>query len=509
MDSLDKLYFKLNRELDCISTATSEEEMINNFKRVSHLIDEANLTGKILFSTNKEKLLNPVLVKLATNRELYYKYAEELTSMSYEKFMSGIALLSDEEIFKYLRDNIKYTSHNNIIESMWMDKFIANNINGRILPSVFSSVFNKKKDDKFRVFCDSLLKKKAADYSIKITSNPITLSEYLKRTRATRNIKLALKRTDEYLNCAGNCNSNNLISLHLTTLKLAKLLSSKENMDYELLQVIYHELAHAKIEQQASMQYPFFDRNMYMQQKIKIFLLNNYDYYLKNHDYFENEIMANIDGYTNLISDLEEYGCEDYWQFKKISEEKILKYKISRTAKEYYEIEDKFDEILMKNPDFIKINKWLRYEYNNDGKRKEVSELIEAKTNYKLSLDKQIESEKRIDDENNETLDHFNSYKLVNEADNLFYEMIYRKIKEYTLEEFDAFLANCSAEILNEIVSAIDYNQDVLIAKSELLEENSISTNDFEDNQNNINSLLSKNQEYRGLLSKHIKQKRR
>ncbi|MDD2516450.1 MAG: hypothetical protein PHF26_04505, partial [Candidatus Gracilibacteria bacterium] len=149
------------------------------------------------------------------------------------------------------------------------------------------------------------------------------------------------------------------------------------------------------------------------------------------------------------------------------------------------------------------------YEYNNDGKRKEVSELIEAKTNYKLSLDKQIESEKRIDDQNNETLDHFNSYKLVNEADNLFYEMIYRKIKEYTLEEFDAFLANCSAEILNEIVSAIDYNQDVLIAKSELLEENSISTNDFEDNQNNINSLLSKNQEYRGLLSKHIKQKRR
>lgn len=511
MDSLDKLYFKLNRELDCISTKTSEEEIISNFKRVSHLMDELNLTGEIIFSTNKEKLLNPILVKLATNKDLYCQYAEELTYMSYEKFMNGIALLSDEEVFEYLKENIKYTSYNNIIESMWMDKFIANHINRKICPSIFSGIFNSKKNDEFRVFCDSLLKKKASDYSIRITSNPITLSEYLNRTRATRSVKLVLKRTNEYLKCTGNCNADNLINLNLTTFKLAQLLSSKRNINYELLQVIYHELAHAKIEHEASLQYPFFDRNIYMQQKNKIFLLNDHDYYLKNHDYFENEILAEINGYTDLISDLKEYECKDYWQFKKKSEAKIAKCKISRTTKQYYEIEDRFDELLIKNPDFIKLNRWLRYEYNSDGKRKEIPDLIEAKTNYKLSLDKQIESEKRIGSQNNITLDYKNGYKLINEADNLFYEMIYRRIKEYTLEEFDEYLGNCPMEILSEIISVIDHNQDVLFAKQDMLEENIFSINDFNENENenNINSLLSKNKEYRILISKHIKQKRR
>ena len=423
--------------------------------------------------------------------------------------MNGIALLSDEEIFKYLKDNMKYTSHNNLIEAMWMDKFISNHINGQICPSVFSIIFNKKKDDEFKVFCDSLLKKKADDYSIRITSNPITLIEYLKKTRATRNVKIALKRTNKYFNYTGNCNADNLINLNLTTFKLAKLLSFKKNINHELLQVIYHELAHAKIEHEASLQYPFFDRNIYMQQKNKIFLLNDHDYYLKNHGYFENEILADIKGYTDLISDLAEYECQDYWQFKKKSEEQIVKHKVSRTTKEYYEIEDRFDELLIKNPDFIKLNKWLRYEYNNDGKRKEIPDLIESKNNYKLALDKQIETEKRIDSQDNITLTYLSGYKLIGEADNLFYEMIYRKIKEYTLEEFDEFLEGCTAETLDEIISAIDHNQDMLFAKQDMLEENSLSANDFKDNENYLNSLLSKNKEYRILLSKYIKQKRR
>ena len=204
MDSLDKLYFKLNRELDFIDEKTSVEEMIANFKRINHFIEVENFAGEILFSTNKEKFLNPILVKLATNKELYYEYAEPLTYMSYEKYMNGIALLSDEEIFNYLKDNIKYTTHNNTIESMWMDKFIATHINKKICPSIFSGILNRRKNDEFRVFCDSLLKKKAADYSIKVTSNPITLMEYLNKTKATRNIKLTLKRSNEYLKCTGN-----------------------------------------------------------------------------------------------------------------------------------------------------------------------------------------------------------------------------------------------------------------------------------------------------------------
>lgn len=508
MDSLDKLYFKLNRELDFIDENTNVEEMIANFKRINHFIEVENFAGEILFSTNKEKFLNPILVKLATNKELYYEYAEPLTYMSYEKYMNGIALLSDEEIFNYLKDNIKYTTHNNTIESMWMDKFIATHINKKICPPIFSGILNSRKNDELRVFCDCLLKKKASDYSIKVTSNPITLMEYLNKTKATRNIKLTLKRTNEYLKCTGNCSSNNVINLNLTTLKMMRLLSFKRNVDFALLEVIYHELAHAKIEEQASMQYPFFDRNMYMQQKYKIFLYNDHDYYMKNHDHFENEILADVNGYTDLVNDLCEYEHKDYYQLKKNKEDKLIRYKVSRTSKKYYEIEDKFDKLLIANPDFIKLNKWLKYEYNSDGTRKEISELINERNNYRVLLDKHIESEKRISNKKNKTLAYLNSYKLIEETDNLFYEMIYRKIKGYSLEEFDEYLLNCSSEVLNEISAAINYNQEIILEQYEMLEENSLSPSDFSDNKNFLDSLLVKNHEYVSLICKHIKQKK-
>jgi|GEM_PF-3010167 len=508
MDSLDKLYFKLNRELDYISTKTSKEEMTDSFKRINNLIDEANLTGPILFSTNKEKIINPILVKLAMNKDLYYECAEELTYMTYEKYMNGITLLSDEEIFNYLKDNIKYTSYNNIIESMWMDKFIANHINKKICPSIVDSLISNKKDDEFRVFCDCLLKKKASEYSIKITSNPITLIEYLEKTRATRSVKIALKRTKEYLHFAGNCSGDNRINVNLTTFKLSQLLNFGKNINYDIIQVIYHELAHAKAGHEANLQFPFADRTTYMQQKNRVFLRNDHDYYLKMHDYFEDEISAEINGCTSLIEDLKEYECKDYWNFKKNSEEKITKFKAARTTKEYDEVQDKFDEILIKNPDLIRVHRWLKCEYNNDGKRKEISDLIKARTNYKTDLDKHIESEKRFASSNNKILDYLISYRLINDADNLFYEMIYRKIKEYNLEQLDEFLASCSMEILNEITLAIDYNQDLLFEKEDMLEEISFLTSDYSDNKNYISSLISKNQEYKALISKYIKQKK-
>ncbi len=508
MDSLDKLYFKLNRELDSISTKTSDEEMIASFKRVSHLIDELNIAGQVLSSTNKEKLLNPILVKLATNKELYYEYVEPLTYMSYEKYMSGITLLSDEDIFNYLRDNIKYTSHNNLIESIWIDKFIANHIDKKICPSILGCIFSKNNDE-FRVFCDALLKKKAADYSITITSNPMTLIEYLKRTKATRKIGVVLKRTNEYFKCAGNCSSDNSININLTTIKLSKMLSSNKNIDYEILRVIYHELAHAKIESAVRLQSPFYSTNIYAHEKERLFASNNRDYYYKYHDYFESEITAEISGYTDLIKDLQEYECKNFWDYKRESQEKITRHSLYRTTKEYYEIEDKFDELLIKHPDYIRANKWLRSEYNNDGKRKEISDLLEVKNDYIQSLDKSIDIEKRFCIKNNVTLDYLNSYKLLNEADNLFYGMIYRKIREYSIQEFDEFSSNCSTEILSEIKSAIEYEQDALFTKQDMLDENSLQVSDFCDNKAYINSLLAKNLEYKNIVSKHIKQKRR
>ncbi len=509
MDSLDKLYLKLNKELDGIKENMSEEEIVANFSRISNLIDEAEFSGKLLLSTEKEKLLNPLIVKLATNELLYFEYAEFLTNICYKKYIEGIKSLTSKEIYEYLRDNMKYTSHNNMIESMWMDNFIESKINKKICPSLANDIFGHKSNEQFRVFCDSLLKKKASDYAINIKSNPITLSEYLKKMQVKKNPKTALKRTAEYFKCGGTCNDDNLVSLNLTTFKLYKLLSFGEDIDYTLLQTGYHEMAHAKITRQTRLEYPFFDRNIYKQQKTKLFLSKDYAYYLKNHDYFENEIAAEIDGYTSMAADLEIHAYKNLSNLKPKISQRILKFMLNRVTMQYDAIDTRFDELLRQNPDFVKLNKWLRYEYNKDGTRKELLDLMIEKLNYQVNLNKEIEQEKKLSDKNNENLDYLNGYRDSDEVDKLFYEMIYRKIEEYSFDEFDEIVSRYDGMALEEITNAINYTEGTITEKNNMLEENSIAANDFISNKMYVGVLSARLQKYKSILNKHIKQKRR
>lgn len=509
MDSLDKLYLKLNRELGSIKEDASEEEVKKHFEKLNNLIEENDLIGELLLLDRRARLLHPVVVKLAKNKALYYEFIEPLTNISYKKYMDFILTISDKNKYDYLIKNIKYTAYNNMIESLFMNSIIMAKTDGKVYSSIFACLFSGKENDEFKIFCDSLLKKKASEFGLTIKSNPVTLSEHLKKMKATKSPKLALKRTNEYLTCGGNCNSENLINLNLTTFKLLKLFNMGQDVDYEVFKTIYHEIAHAKINEKSKIQSPFYDRKIYEQQKGQLFLSKDNHYYMANHKYFENEISAEIDGYENFLSDLEEYSNINFSKYRNLIRSSILSNSLYRVTEKYDEVGSRFDYLLKKNPDFLKRNKWLKYEYNKDGSRREISDLISEKANYQTDLEKEIRTEGNLESNGNATLTYLKNHKRFGEVDNLFYEMIYKKILEYSCEELDLLLSGYDSDILEEISKTITYIEDKISSSYNIIDENSLTLEDFTENRKHLDNKLNRLIEYRSILRKHIKIKKR
>ena len=113
MKTIEKLYSKLNNRLNKIEddgeglpTNSLEEE-----------IESLGLTQDLSLD---EILMQPFVVKSATNKELYEKLSKKYTKMSYKRYLEFLRNLSKDEIIEYLITNIKYTSYNNFFEKSWI-----------------------------------------------------------------------------------------------------------------------------------------------------------------------------------------------------------------------------------------------------------------------------------------------------------------------------------------------------------------------------------------------------
>ena len=91
------------------------------------------------------------------------------------------------------------------------------------------------------------------------------------------------------------------------------------------------------------------------------------NYYYDNHDYFEFEIDADIYGFLYAYELLNHYNFKEY---NDIYNKNILEKLSNRNTREYYDIENKFDDIL----DSVK--KPFDIEYNSFAKRKTFEELM-------------------------------------------------------------------------------------------------------------------------------------
>ena len=113
------------------------------------------------------------------------------------------------------------------------------------------------------------------------------------------------------------------------------------------------------------------------------------NYYYENHDYFEFEIDADIYGFLYAYELLNHYNFKEY---NDTYNKNILEKLSNRNTRQYYDIENKFDDIL------DNVKKPFDIEYNSFAKRKTFEELMNNKLNdqnlyNKLLLNKIKEEE--------------------------------------------------------------------------------------------------------------------
>ena len=92
-----------------------------------------------------------------------------------------------------------------------------------------------------------------------------------------------------------------------------------------------------------------------------------YNYYYENHDFFEFEIDADIYEYLYAYRLLNHYNFKEY---NDTYNDRVLEKLSYRNTREYYAIENKFDEVL------DNVKKPFDIEYDSNGKRKSFEELM-------------------------------------------------------------------------------------------------------------------------------------
>lgn len=424
MNTIEKIYVKMNSKLNKLD---EDGEGLPNFDSILEELD------KLEILSDDDNLLLPFIVKSATSKELYEKIGQKYTKITYKKYLEFLRSLTKEEIIEYLFKNRKYTSYNNMFEKMWMDSFIQYKINKSICPGLIQKLLNPTKELEFKLFCDCLLKKKGKECGITITSNPVTLTEYLSDLKA-RGKKVTLVKAMDYLQTAGSCDLENNININTTTLSMAKFLSFEFIYNIKLLQTIYHEFMHAKNESIILDNFPFYTRSLYKMAKTRLILHKAHSIYDANHDYFEIEIAATEEACKELIKDLDKLGIKHKDYYIEKLEETLAIVKLRRYH-EYYDFNDElFDKLLAENLEYFKVIPGLNYEYDKKtGKRKEIPDLIIEKMRFKAGLENRKRTEKLIGENNC----YLNEQLTEEEINELFDDMIYKKVMSYEIEEFE------------------------------------------------------------------------
>ena len=191
---------------------------------------------------------------------------------------------------------------------------------------------------------------------------------------------------EEYV---GLCNGYNNIILNISKLDDAAIVYGNTLASYNLILSIYHELQH--IIQNGNRKFTLQNYRMAKEEYIissELDRISNLseavkssekNYYIENHNYFEEEIDADIKGVLNAYKLMNMY---DFKKFDNIFEDRILEYITRRNDPKYYDIENKFDSIIDSGM------KPFNIEYDNNGNRKSFDDLYNNNLRDKALYDK-------------------------------------------------------------------------------------------------------------------------
>lgn len=430
----DQFYESIIKSLNC---DIAEVKTKVNFELLGTYI-------KTVFSKDPKRkdLLNPLVIKISKFKNIYDEYIESITKTTYSEYFIKIKLFLKEEnnikeIKSYLLDNLNHLDLTNEIEDE-MSKIYSNHLLNKGL--------NTYKDEIW--FINYVIKKEAINYNINPDIKVINLP-YIKNSKLSKN-----KPYKKYKDIK---KINNLIDLY--SYKANKIAKNKDSLKLLL------------------------DNCFLYLQDIIFTNLNITKFYSKEIYSLLKETIAYNNDKSFLISNplLEIAGLS----------------KIEITKESIQEFNNYIDELVASNNELLNTYPLLKLEYNDNGYKKTLRELLNVKieklTNYNNQINeysnilKETENEivkNKISSDLNElnknlsSIEAFHNYIIFNSLSLLSILDLTKLLPRMTEEETECLKDAAIAE-KNIIIKKLEANRRKIFKPTTFLKNEEILTKEY------------------------------
>lgn len=384
---------------------------------------------KFIYQNNEIDYLDPFVIKLSKHKELFSKYLSENINITYNEYLDTISkIILDKKnydiIKKYAINNLELFDFENEIE-LEIAKIYASHILKNEI----------KYTSELKWLATYLILKEANHHNIipSVKFIKTNLGKYI----------IVKKKYTKYLELELAQKYNNTIYINLTMYNILK----KKNFNEFLIKLL-NDLCYQ------------------LQKIIEVVKENNIIYNIDLYNLTKETIIykEKKDKYALLSNNplINNFG------FKKL----LLNEKEKQISS--YDIEEYFDSILLNNPIIIKKYPLLNMEYNEDGYKKNLRELLDIKITKIEYFNNQIREYNKIlsETENEIVIDNVKTKleeleKGINDI-NIFHDtIIYKSLNIFSILDLTKLLSKMNNKQITALKEAVIYEKNNIIKKIE------------------------------------------
>lgn len=388
--------------------------------------------------SENNKLLNQFIIRYSNDENIYNKYVKGIFQINYVDYHTKVnqMIKADPKLVdSYVNQNINEVSFENSLEMKMVDDYITRKL------SYDSKLANKD----IRNIVKFLIEQYSYKESLKTKVKTVTFIENLNKPKLK--LPLILKKTKFYFNVYGYCDSNfvydGLITINTDHFKIRKNLKfdTPTLSLFKLLITCFHELQHAKQNQKTKCHFSVPVTLYSFKEQYYLFLItNDYSFYFNNHEKFYGEIDANLVGCQHALEVLKKYSFKRYKEIKTIGSDYLKKQLVEKNNYDDDFIRRRINSLVTTRPKYIKEAPVLTLEYNKDGSKKNIVEILNQPTLELLDKD-------------------------------LIYYIIAKNVVENNLSEFITNIHKLSNQSLELVKQAIGWELKNINERSELNDE--------------------------------------